>query len=81
MNAIGMQGSLQERRTIMAAAVERIAPREARMHVAEGALLVCAYDSEEKFRRNHLEGALSLDEFRSRAGSIPKDREVIFYCA
>ncbi len=63
------------------AAVERIDPRQAREHIRGGALLVCAYDDEQKFRDNHLEGALSMSEFRSRTGSIPKDREIIFYCA
>jgi hypothetical protein len=45
------------------------------------ALLVCAYDSQEKFAANHLQGALSLDELRSRESSLPKQQELIFYCA
>jgi hypothetical protein len=67
----------------MPTTIDWIAPGPAREHVesASSALLVCAYDSEEKFQANHLEGAISLAEFRSRAGSMPKDREVIFYCA
>ena len=44
-------------------------------------LLVCAYDDEEKFRQNRLQGAVSLADFRARQDSIPKDREIIFYCA
>jgi rhodanese-related sulfurtransferase len=44
-------------------------------------LLVCAYDSEEKFRENHLEGAISLEEFKTMADHLPFNREVIFYCA
>jgi rhodanese-related sulfurtransferase len=62
---------------------ERINPREAREHINHGAgtLFVCAYDSDEKFQKNHLAGAISLSELRSRAGAIPKDREIIFYCA
>lgn len=61
----------------------RISPHEAHEHLATNpdALLVCAYDSDDKFRQFHLDGAISLDEFRSMAGSVPKDREVIFYCA
>jgi rhodanese-related sulfurtransferase len=63
--------------------VDRIDPREARQHLAAdpNALLVCAYDSREKFEQNHLEGAIPLGEFESRAESLPRDREVIFYCA
>jgi rhodanese-related sulfurtransferase len=45
------------------------------------AILVCAYEKEEDFRQNDLEGAISLSEFRRRKDSIPKDESVIFYCA
>jgi hypothetical protein len=67
----------------MAEPIERIAPQQAREHMArpDGALLVCAYDSKQKFQQNQLDGALSLDEFRAQLGSIPRDREIIFYCA
>ena len=60
---------------------ERISARQAHDDLAAGALLVCAYDSREKFEQNHLEDALSLEELRSREGSLPKDRQLIFYCA
>jgi hypothetical protein len=69
------------RREVMDTSVERISPAEAREHLLSGALLVCAYNSEDKFRQNSLEGAISLATFRAREGSIPHDREVIFYCA
>jgi rhodanese-related sulfurtransferase len=63
-------------------AVQRISPREARQRVQQGeALLVCAYDSMEKFSQVHLEGALSLDAFKARLAELPKSREIIFYCA
>ena len=45
------------------------------------AMLVCAYEKEEDFRQNDLEGAIPLNEFRKRRNSIPKDENVIFYCA
>jgi hypothetical protein len=38
---------------------------------ANSALLVCAYDSAEKFRQNHLAGAISLAAFKSRLHAIP----------
>jgi rhodanese-related sulfurtransferase len=67
---------------IMTTPVKRIDARQAHERTKSGdALLVCAYDSEEKFRDNHLEGAISWDEFRSRENATPKDREIIFYCA
>jgi len=62
-------------------AVERIDPELAFEHVKSGALLPCAYESEEKFRDNHLEGAISFHELEARKSQIPKDREIIFYCA
>ena len=65
----------------MTTPIEWIDPHQAHHSMESGALLVCAYDSEEKFRYNHLEGALSLAEFRSRISSLPRDQEVIFYCA
>ncbi len=62
--------------------VNRIAPQEARQKVTAGsALFVCACDDDEKFRNNHLEGAISLAGFRSKLGSFPGDHEIIFYCA
>jgi rhodanese-related sulfurtransferase len=61
---------------------ERISAQQARQHLASGnAMLVCGYDSEEKFQENHIEGAIRLSEFQSQASSIPKNREIIFYCA
>ena len=60
----------------------RVSPQEVRDKVTAGsALLVCAYEDEDKFERNHLEGAISLDEFRSRLSSLAKDQEIVFYCA
>ena len=66
----------------MAATVERIDPITAHEHLLSGkALLVCAYDSEQKYRDNHLEGAISLFELEARKSQVPKDREINFYCA
>ncbi|MGD0235801.1 MAG: ArsR family transcriptional regulator [Syntrophorhabdales bacterium] len=61
---------------------ERIDPRETYNKLKAGtALVVCAYDDEEKFNALRLEGALSLNELRSRLQALPKDQEIIFYCA
>jgi len=60
----------------------RISPEDARKRVLSGsALLVCAYEDNEKFRQMHLEGAISFNEFRNKVASLPKDQEIIFYCA
>lgn len=45
------------------------------------ALLVCAYDDDERFVRFNLEGAISLKDFESMIPELSKDREIIFYCA
>ncbi len=59
----------------------RVAPQEARESAASGrAILVCAYDDEQAFRRAHLEGAIPLHELMSRLPLLPKDQEIVFYC-
>lgn len=63
------------------AEAQRITVAEAREKVLAGqALLVCAYANEASFARYHLDGAISLAEFKARVDTLPKDREIIFYC-
>ena len=60
----------------------RISAEESRRRVSAGsALLVCAYEDDEKFKNNHLQGAISLNELKSRLPAMPHDQEIIFYCA
>jgi rhodanese-related sulfurtransferase len=62
--------------------VERVSPQEVRPSVQSGeALLVCAYEDEDKCRKMDLEGAITLKEFQSRSPDLPKDKEIVFYCA
>ena len=62
--------------------VERISAEDARRKVQNSqAMLVCAYDDEAKCATMRLEGARSLREFRGALPSLPKNREIIFYCA
>jgi hypothetical protein len=64
------------------AEIVRVAPGEIFPRVKSGdCLLVCAYDSEDTFRSMRLEGAISLQEFKSQVGRIPEDKEIVFYCA
>ena len=59
----------------------RISVEDARRKVTAGsALLVCAYDDDDKFKNNHLEGAISLADFRAKLPSLSTDQEIIFYC-
>ena len=63
---------------------DRITPEEASELVAsEQALLVCAYEDEQKCMQIRLERALTLQELEEllRKGEVPRDRELIFYCA
>jgi len=60
----------------------RIPVAEARQKAGAGtALLVCAYDDDEKFKNNNLQGAISLTDFRTKLPSLSTDQEIIFYCA
>lgn len=62
--------------------IERVSAEEARDRESTGqALLVCAYDSDEKFNDNHLDGAISSSTFHDMLTSVSKTREIIFYCA
>jgi rhodanese-related sulfurtransferase len=62
-------------------AVPRIAPQKAHENVEMGkALLVCAYEDPERFQALQLEGAISLQEFRSHGASMAWDQEIMFYC-
>jgi rhodanese-related sulfurtransferase len=61
---------------------KRVSVEEVRQKVKGGkALLVCAYEDEEKFKKVRLEGAISLNEFKLRLDSLTKDQEIVFYCA
>lgn len=63
-------------------AVTKIDATQARHDVeVSDALLVCAYDDREKFEKNHLAGAMALDDLRAQEDSLSKERELIFYCA
>ena len=64
------------------AEVARITPQQAHARVSAGqALLVCAYEDPARFIGLRLEGAISIQEFRARRSVLPRDQEIIFYCA
>jgi hypothetical protein len=60
---------------------ERISAEDAREHAAQGALLVCAYDDDQKCNRLRLEGALTMGELGGRLDTLPREQEIVFYCA
>jgi len=60
----------------------RMSPEQAYQNVKAGqAILVCAYDDEASFQKMRLDMAISFGEFRKRLPTLPKDQEIIFYCA
>ena len=60
----------------------RIPADQARRKIQAGrALLVCAYDDEEKCRKFMFEGALTLKQFKERLASLPENVDIVFYCA
>jgi hypothetical protein len=60
--------------------VTRVDVQEANGKVVAGqALLVCAYDNDQKFAQYRLEGAISLAELREKVETLAKDQEIIFY--
>ncbi|MDJ0621974.1 MAG: hypothetical protein QNJ17_03345 [Desulfocapsaceae bacterium] len=62
--------------------VNRVSANEIREEVVSGkTLLVCAYDDDAKFSRNHLEGAIPLSEFKTRVPDMAVDDKIVFYCA
>jgi hypothetical protein len=62
--------------------INRVTPEDIYPRVKSGdTVLVCAYDNEETFRGMRLEGAMSLQEFKSRVSALPKDQEIVFFCA
>jgi len=60
----------------------RISPVElwSRLQARPAALLVCAYDDEEKCAGMAIRGSLSLRALSERLGALPKDQEIVFYC-
>jgi hypothetical protein len=60
------------------AEIERISVEQAHAK-ANQVLLVCAYEDEAKCRMLNLEGSISFTSFNSRAQSLPRSQEIIFY--
>jgi hypothetical protein len=70
----GQEGNMED--------IERISVEEAHKKAkANQALLVCAYEDEAKCRVLNLDGSISLASFLSKAASLPKSQEIIFFCA
>ena len=69
-------------RVVMAADVERIDVSSARKDTSDGkAVLVCGYEDDAKCRKARLAGSIPFAQFASMAPGLPKNKEIIFYCA
>ena len=62
--------------------VQRIYPAEARALVDEGKALLVDVRGRPDYAAKHAEGALSFpeDEIDPLVGTLPEDRELVFYC-
>ena len=61
--------------------IRRIDTSTARAMCLSGAKLVCAYEDEEVFQKNNLEGAISLNTLKNLGPQLIKEATLIFYCA
>lgn len=61
---------------------QRISPEAAYDHVKSGeAILVCAYDDDERCKRIQIDGGITLHQLESQLESLQAKKEIIFYCA
>jgi hypothetical protein len=62
-------------------APKRVSAEDVRSKLQSGgnALLVCAYESDVKFRQAALDGAISFSEFERRKSSLSRDSQIFFY--
>ncbi len=61
---------------------ERISAEEVYKRVSSAnAILVCAYESDEKYKTYRLAGSIPFSKFKDLIPTLPRSREIIFYCA
>lgn len=61
---------------------QRVKPDEVRQRMKDnGAMLVCAYDDSEKCRKIGIAESIPYPDLKSKLDSIPKSREIVFFCA
>jgi hypothetical protein len=46
----------------------------------DGALLVCAYDDDQRWRAAGVTGSIPLSQLQSKLNTLPRTQEIIFYC-
>jgi hypothetical protein len=62
--------------------VRRVNPKELQAMVEEGSAVIYDTRSKMAYDDEHIKGALSMphEEVGSRAGELPKDKTLVFYC-
>ena len=62
--------------------VRRVGPAELKEMVDEGRVVVYDTRAKSTYDYEHIKGALSMphEEVDSRAGELPKDKTLVFYC-
>ncbi len=62
--------------------VTRISAPDAAKRVESGhALLICAYADDQKCRDADVSGSITYRQFEAQLPNLPKNRELIFFCA
>jgi hypothetical protein len=61
----------------------RVSPQYVRNRMQTGAdmIVVCAYDDPAKCSKIKIQGSIDYLQLESRLGAVPKDKEIVFYCA
>jgi hypothetical protein len=61
---------------------QRISVRDVQQKLArhEGALVVCAYDDDQKWRGAGVSGSIPFSQLQAKLNTLPKTQEIIFYC-
>jgi hypothetical protein len=61
----------------------RVSPKYVwdKLHSSSDTLLVCAYEDAEKCRKHRIDGAIDMEQFKTRLLTSGKQREIVFYCS
>lgn len=61
---------------------QRISVRDVQQKLArhDGALLVCAYDDDQKWRDAGVTGSIAFSQLQAKLNNLPKTQEIVFYC-
>ena len=60
---------------------QRLDANTVRQRVGRGSMFVCAYDDEQKCKDQGVNGSITFKQFQARLANLPKNEEIIFFCA